>query len=93
MSDETVVGQVLDRALNGTQGPRSMTVDHVTEFQSRTLEDWAHRRGAQLDFNRPGKPVEYAFIESFNRRLQDEYLSVYSQVGNLENTTSLSSLF
>jgi putative transposase len=35
MSVETV-GQVLDRALNGTQGPRSITVDHGTEFQSRT---------------------------------------------------------
>jgi len=38
-------GQVLDRALNGTPGPRSMTVDHGTEFQSRLLEDWAYRRG------------------------------------------------
>jgi len=39
MSGETV-GQVLDRALNGTQGPRSITVDHGTEFQSRALEAW-----------------------------------------------------
>jgi hypothetical protein len=42
MSGETV-GQVLDRALNGTRGPRSITVDHGTEFQSRALEDWAYR--------------------------------------------------
>ncbi|MGE3978840.1 MAG: transposase family protein [Nitrospira sp.] len=37
-------------------GPRSITVDHGTEFQSRALEDWAYRRGVQLDFIRPGKP-------------------------------------
>jgi putative transposase len=40
MSGETV-GQALDRALNGIAGPRSITVDHGTEFQSRALEDWA----------------------------------------------------
>ena len=32
MSGETV-GQALDRALNGRPGPRSITVDHGTEFQ------------------------------------------------------------
>ena len=31
-----------------------------------------------LDFIRPGKPVEHAFIESFNGRLRDECLNVYS---------------
>ena len=76
MSGE-MVGQVLDRALNGTPGPRSITVDHGTEFQSRALEDWAYRRGVQLDFIRPGKPVENAFIESFNGRLRDECLNVH----------------
>ena len=57
--------------------PRSITVDHGTEFMSRALEDWAYRRGVQLDFIRPGKPVENAFIESFNGRLRDECLNVH----------------
>ena len=34
-------------------------------------------RGVQLDFIRPGKPVENAFIESFNGRLRDECLNVH----------------
>jgi putative transposase len=29
----------------------------------------------QLQFIRPGKPVENAFIESFNGRLRDELLN------------------
>ena len=61
MSGE-MVGQILDRALNGAPGPRSITVDHGMEFQLQALEDWAHRRGVQLDFIRPGKPLENAFI-------------------------------
>ena len=76
MSGE-VVGQILDRALYGPPGHRSITVDHGTEFQSRALEDWAYRRSVQLDFIRPGKPVENACIESFNGRLRDECLNVY----------------
>jgi putative transposase len=74
MSGATV-GQALDRALTGVSGPRSITVDHSTEFQSRALEDWAYHRGVQLDCIRPGKPVENAFIESFNGRLRGECLN------------------
>jgi putative transposase len=76
MSGRTV-GAALDRALVGGQVPRSITVDHGTEFMSRSLEDWAYQRGVQLDFIRPGKPVENAFIESFNGRLRDECLNVH----------------
>lgn len=76
MSGATV-GEALDRVLEGSPGPRSITVDHGTEFQSRALEDWAYRRGVQLDFIRPGKPVENAFIEAFNGRLRDECLNVH----------------
>ena len=70
MSGE-VVGQVLDRAVNGTPGPRASTVDHGTEFQSWALEDWAYRRSVHLDFIRPGNPVEKAVLESCNGRLRD----------------------
>src|ERR1019366_6687 len=70
------VGVALDRVLPAT-APRSITVDHGTESMSRALEDWAYRRGVQLDFIRSGKPVENAFIESFNGRLRDECLNVH----------------
>ena len=49
--------------------PVGDTADHV--------EDWAYRRGVQLDFIRPGKPIENAFIESLNWRLRDECLNVH----------------
>ena len=71
MTGETV-GQVLDRVLDTPAVPRSITVDHGTEFQSRALEDWAYRRGVQLDFIQLGKPVEHACIESCTGRLRDE---------------------
>jgi putative transposase len=57
--------------------PKAITVDHGTEFTSKALDEWAYQRDVQLDFIRPGKPVENAFIESFNGRLRDECLNVY----------------
>jgi putative transposase len=76
MSGRTV-GSALDRVLTNGPAPISITVDHGTEFMSRALEDWAFARGVQLDFIRPGKPVENAFIEAFNGRLRDECLNVH----------------
>jgi putative transposase len=70
------VAAALDRAIGAGPAPRSITVDHGTEFMSRALEDWAYQRGIALDFIRPGKPVENAHIESFNGRLRDECLNV-----------------
>lgn len=70
-----IVGDAFDRVLGDGPGPRSITVDHGTEFQSRALEDWAYQRGIQLDFIRPGKPVENAFVEAFHGRLRDECLN------------------
>ena len=70
-------GQAFDRVWEGVREPRSILVAHGTKFQSRALEDWAYRRSVQLDFIRPGKPVENAFIESFNGRLRDECLNVH----------------
>ena len=88
MSGE-IVGQVLDCALTGTPGPRSITVDHGTEFQSRALEDWAYRRSVLLDFIRPGKTVENAFIESFNGRLRDECLNMQQFASLVEEQATI----
>lgn len=78
------VGQILDRVFGKGSSPRSITVDHGAEFQSRALEDWAYWRGVQLDFIRPGKPVENAFIESLNSRLRDECVNVHQFISLAE---------
>ena len=55
--------------------PSSITVDNGTEFYSRAIDSWAYQNNVRLDFIRPGKPVENAFIESFNGKLRDECLN------------------
>lgn len=57
--------------------PRSLVVDHGPEFISRVLDVWAYRRGVELVFIRPGKPMENAYVESFHSRFRDECLAAH----------------
>jgi len=50
-------------------------VDHGPEFEGQALDAWAYQRGVRLSFIRPGKPVENAYVESFNGRFRDECLN------------------
>jgi putative transposase len=47
------------------------------EFTSKALDQWAYRNGVHLDFISPGKPVQNAFIESFNASLRKECLNAH----------------
>ena len=67
--------QVLDRLAASWGLPRSLVVDHGPEFISKALDTWAYRRGIQLVFIRPGKPVDNAYIESFHSHFRDECLN------------------
>jgi len=71
------VAAALDR-LGPKRGlPKAITVDNGSEFYSRAMDAWAYRHGVQLEFIRPGRPVENSYIESFNGRLRDECLNVH----------------
>lgn len=70
------VAAALERAVAERDVPISITVDNGSEFAGRVVDAWAHQRGVQLAFIRPGRPTENGFIESFNGRLRDECLNV-----------------
>ncbi len=55
--------------------PEVITVDNGPEFAGRALDAWAYAHHVQLRFIDPGKPVQNAYVESFNGRLRDEWLN------------------
>ncbi|QDS99567.1 Integrase core domain protein [Adhaeretor mobilis] len=55
--------------------PESIRVDNGPEFISKSLDWWAYFNKVTLDFSRPGKPTDNAFIESFNGRVRQECLN------------------
>lgn len=68
------VVRVLDRVIAERGTPRVITIDNGPELAGKALDAWAYRHGVLLDFIQPGKPVENAFIESFNGKFRDECL-------------------
>jgi putative transposase len=73
---ENVV-QTLERVCSQTGYPRSIRVDQGSEFISRDLDLWAYQKEVILDFSRPGKPTDNAFIESFNGKFRAECLNTH----------------
>ena len=71
------VVQTLDRACRAIGYPKTIRVDQGSEFVSRDLDLWAYTHGVELDFSRPGKPTDNAFIEAFNGRLRAECLNTH----------------
>lgn len=69
------VVSVLERLAESRGLPRSVTVDNGPEFAGKTLDQWANRMALRLNFIRPGKPQENAYIESFNGKFRDECLN------------------
>jgi putative transposase len=55
--------------------PKTIRLDNGPEFISRELDLWAFMRGVTLDFSRPGKPTDNAFIESLNGKFRAECLN------------------
>jgi len=66
---------VSDTLFNGRKFRALAVVDNGPEFISKNLDHWAYENGVELDFSRPGKPTDNAFIESFNRSFRDECLN------------------
>ena len=71
------VVRALETKCAATGYPKTIRVDQGSEFVSRDLDLWAYTRGVTLDFSRPGKPTDNAFIEAFNGRLRAECLNTH----------------
>jgi putative transposase len=69
------VTRVLERLIQGRRMPGLIVTDNGPEFAGRAVDQWAHGRGVRLHFIDPGKPVQNAYIESFNGKFRDECLN------------------
>lgn len=69
------VVEVMERICAQRGTPATIHVDNGPEFISKVLDNWAYEHGVVLDFSRPGKPTDNAYIESFNGRFREECLN------------------
>jgi putative transposase len=69
------VTRVLER-LRAVRGlPERLVSDNGPEFTGQAVDNWAYQHRVQWQFIEPGKPVQNAYIESFNGKFRDECLN------------------
>jgi len=69
------VVRALEETARRFGSPDRIRVDNGPEFVSKEVDLWAYANNVVLDFSRPGKPTDNAFIESFNSRFRLECLN------------------
>src|SRR5271170_243638 len=71
------VVRTLNRSKNKRGVPKLLFCDNGSEFTSQAMDLWAYQNGVKIDFSRPGKPTDNAFVESFNGTFRAECLDAH----------------
>ena len=69
--------RVLERIIAWRGYPAKLRMDNGPEFISVALAEWAEKHGVELEFIKPGKPMQNSYIERFNRTYREEILNMY----------------
>lgn len=65
---------VLERIAVNWGYPLKLSMNNGSEFISLVIAEWAETRDVALEFIKPRKPIQNAFIERFNRTYRTEIL-------------------
>lgn len=71
----TRVTRELDALIARRDRPAMIVSDNGTELTSRAVLEWTNRAGLDWHYIAPGKPIQNAFVESFNGKFRDECLN------------------
>ena len=71
------VVEVLNRLRIERGVPKILFCDNGSEFTSQIMDLWAYQNGVKIDFSRPGKPTDNAYVESFNGTFRAECLDTH----------------
>lgn len=69
------VARELDQLMIARGKPKMIVSDNGSELTSNAILAWADQSRVAWHYIAPGKPMQNAFIESFNGRLRDELLN------------------
>lgn len=73
----TKVTRTLDRLIWRFGKPKEIVCDNGPEYRSKHTQKWAEKNGVTLHYIEPGKPIQNAFVESFNGKFRDECLNEF----------------
>ena len=75
-SGESVV-RVMNELIWERGIPKAIRVDNGPEFISKVFSQWCKDRSIKIMYIQPGKPMQNAYIERFNRLFREDVLDAY----------------
>lgn len=69
------VARFLKQLISERGKPRSIVCDNGTEFTCKGMFFWSKETRIKLAFIQPGKPMQNAFVESFNGKFRSACLN------------------
>lgn len=71
------VVRILDQIALWRGLPARIRFDNGPELTALAVADWAEANSVELEFIKPGKPMQNGFIERFNRSYREAVLNMY----------------
>jgi putative transposase len=71
------VSRVLDRIVEVRGLPQRLRLDNGPEFTSVAVAEWAEKNHVELEFIKPGRPMQNGFVERFNKTYRAAILDMY----------------
>ncbi len=71
------VVRILNRIAVWRGLPARIRFDNGPELTALAVADWAEENGVELEFIKPGRPMQNGFIERFNRSYREAVLNMY----------------
>ena len=69
--------EVLNQLVRQHEAPKYLFADNGAEFAGRLVDLRAYQHGVRIDFSRPGKPTDNAYIETFLGSFRDQCLNLH----------------
>jgi putative transposase len=68
---------ILDRLIEFRGKPDTIRVDNGSEFIAKVFQIWCFNHRIAIKYIQPGKPMQNAYVERFNRTFREDVLDAY----------------
>ena len=72
------VTDVMERLIEFNGKPSTIRVDNGSVFIANNFQHWCKEQQIEIKYIQPGKPMQNAYVERFNRHFREDILDAYT---------------